>query len=225
MKNQKRSLNEQLEDLKKSILGSSDAANYFEEIEFPDGTVIKADVRDFYDIVDMFASNYGLGGCKTLKEFIEHIDEIDLNILIGLQGSIIRRIEAMYGKKSSWKDHQIEGRKEMKVPEQFRPKQKNRIVAGPQEKIFIGKESSKAELQKMGMFLKSWGAPYDKVNEAINQIKKGKIAIPDEDFSWITPEVLLHPNFDTRLVLKAMRKSREKSINFNVGRDTLNARR
>jgi len=226
MANQK-NLNEELQRLK-ARFQAKDSNRNIEEVELSDGTVVQADLREFYDILDMIASNYGLGGCKSLEEFAKHIDDIEQGFLINIIHAIVRRNERMYGKSKPTEDTPSE-------PHTFDPKRSKLKKHGggwqtqnkaPMGSIRIGNDKDiHADRIKMAMFLKSFGADYKKVDEAVNKLKSGKINTPSEDFSWITPEVLKHPDFDLKTMLQIMKKSREGSINFNVSMETLEKRK
>jgi len=82
-----------------------------------------------------------------------------------------------------------------------------------------------ARAHAVAMFLKSWGADPEKVNEAINKLKSGQIKIPDTDVSWITRENMLKKDFDIKLALETLKEAREGSINFDVSFETLQKRK
>ncbi len=233
-------LNEAIEAQKQKLYSSTEPE--YEEIEFADGTKIKIDSSDFYRIVDAIASNYGLGGCKNLKEFVMQIDETDMEILGGVINAIKKRNEEIYGEVTQSKPSEPSNQSSPKTSDSPPPTFGHRHTKGrkpsrmpvakppvsdkPTPTIKVdGSEGITAEGQKMAMFLKSWGADYNDVNQAVASAQKRMKDMPDVDISWINNDEIKKRDFDVRLALKALREARKGAINFNIGLHTLNSKK
>lgn len=219
---------DKLEEFKQKYKASSIEYQY-EKVKLPDGTVIDADVRVFYDIVDGLASNYGIGGCKSFKEFVEQVDDAEQEIINGLLMAIVRRNERMWGKPKGKSALQhptgppIRGKKYSKGGKFGNI---SRIKDLPENPTKVGYEQKVgSNVHEMARFLKSFGADPKKVNEAVKNIKEGKIDVSEYDFNWINSEVLLHPDFPLIEVMKKMEEARKKGYDFEVSHNTLNARK
>lgn len=218
-------MNDKVEEFKRKALASS-RYNHYEPVKFPDNTIIQIDVREFYEMADLLASNYGIGGCKGFEEFLNILDNAEDRALNGLLKAIVARYERTYG-KATGKPTQpapsnlkidprtIKGHKGPAIPTtttQPSTEQSERVGYG---------SSVKSNIQKTAMFLKFYGADPKKVNEAARLAREGKINIPEYDFDWINKENLFDPEFPLKEVLQQMRESEEKSINFRVNHNTL----
>ena len=168
-----------------------------DEIILLDGSRGIIDFREFYEIVDILAFNYGIGACKSLTEFAEIINNEDPVLLNGLKKAIIKRVIIMNGGK-------VEDE-----PTTYRVVEKSgksRIVND--------------EKNKLVMFLTSFGADKKEIDEALIKINSGKIKIPERDYNWITDEVLCSKDFDLKGVMAQMREDENNSINIKVSAET-----
>ena len=232
----KRNLNEEIAEQKEQLEKKSKHQEHIEEVEFSDGTIIKVDVGEFYDLADGILSNYGMGGCKNLKEFTKQLDQEDIDVVVGIVAAIERRNNAIHGEIPKGSENQpkqtISDSVEPSQMASRRSKSKKRVAGAPppemvEPEVNINVSAMKdptSRCHATAMFLKSWGADPEKVNEAINKLKSGQIRIPDIDTSWITKENMSNPKFNTKLALETLKAAREGSINFDVSIDTLRAR-
>lgn len=175
-------------------------------IEYADGSAEVVDAIELYKIAESFAATYGLGGCKTLSEFVRMIDEEDPSVLNGFITANGIRTKAIQDETPS------------------RPS-KTYIPNTPESK---GKKKEPDEVIKVSNrntlthFLKKWGANKDQIKDAIADIDSGKIKVSKNDYSHITSETLLDPNFDFDGTLKMMSEDTKNAVKINIGWDTLN---
>jgi len=221
---------DRIEDAKKKL--DVDSELFFEDVEFADGTIQKQDTRWFFDIVDALASNYGLGGCKNISEYIRSIDEADQDDVYLLIEAIIRRNQQISGKSPqqstsqspstpSSSRHRHPKGKSKPPRRQVMPQSSSKE---PVSVINFSGGSGDANTHHMARFLKSWGADYGQVNKAVQDIKHGNVRVSNVDLSWITSEALKHPDFPLDLAFEAIRESMKGTTNFNVDYATLNKR-
>jgi len=192
------------------------------KVKMPDGSELAGDAYEHAKIVDMLASEYGLGGCRNLTEFAKMVDEEDILLVHFLLKAIGERYEEMYGNKPSDRNRNIS-----KHINRHAPSSMNKSSTKPynSNEAIDCSEDAKTNRNRMSMFLREMGASKDKVREAVEKINNGEIKTSSVDFSWITSEELRKPNFDTRGVLKQMCEEQKKSFNFKVSLDTLTKRK
>lgn len=164
-------------------------------ITFADNTSAKANLKDLIEKSDFFAFNYGLGGCKTLSEFVDMINQEDPLLIEVLLRAATNRINASNGKK----DGMLEIDPTISKISNVVATEKNILIA----------------------FLRDMGADQKELNEAIKRIDSGQIQVPVHDYSWITSEKLLDPKFPIQEVLDQMKEDEKRSIKINVSADTL----
>lgn len=205
-------------------------------IELPDGTKAKVDLTDLLERSDLIASMYGLGGHRSLTDFVNMIDEEDPVILYGLMSIAAKRIKRMYGGKDS-EDQESKENMEQYVPNKHKWKPKSKMhkamenAGAPEAKTVDKKkhhwfDKSKGTIsnrKSMIHFLRTFGCPKDKMAEYEKQLeimeKEG--TLHNENFDWITRETLNDENFDLKDALDKMKKARQRSINIKVSLDTL----
>jgi hypothetical protein len=166
------------------------------EIELLDGSRAIIDLREFYEIIDGLAFNYGLGACKSFTEFAEMVNEEDPTLLLGLKMAMNKRIRMMNGETV------------IEEPSVYR------VIEDS------GSTVSGNEKQKLVMFLHSFGCEKKELDEALAKIDSGKIKVPERDYNWITDDVLASSNFDLKGVLKQMREDIDNSVKINVSGET-----
>lgn len=180
-------------------------------VQMPDGETYAGDMLEFTGIVDLFASEYGLGGCRSLEEYAEMIDKCDPLLIACLQKNIEERYKAQYSTEeldNESKDYSIKGYENKKAEKVVREK-------------MIDTDNEKSNRMRMAHFLKQMGANKKEVNEAIKKIENGEIKFSGRDYSWITSKELRKPDFDLKSVMRQMREDREKGMNFKVSLDTM----
>ena len=181
-----------------------------------DGTESEGDFFEFAQIVDLFAAEYGLGGCRSLEEFADMMNETDPVLLSFLGKSMIKRHKDMWGEES-------EERPEVRQTK-FGPQAVNRTRKYKPGQACDTSDDPEVNRRNLAVFLKEMGADRAKVNEAMKNIAAGKTSISSKSFTWITPEMLKDPEFNLKETLAEMREARAGAVNFNVNYETFRKR-
>jgi len=182
-------------------------------VKFADGTKGIGEEYEFVQTVDLLAHEYGLGGCKSLQEYADMVDETDPSLIHHLMEAIEERYENMYG---TGDDKGVE-----------RKSHGSRIKGGhtspsiDKSKMVDVSKDAKTNRNNIRGFLRNMGASKKSLDEAVSKIERGEIKISEEDFSWITPDVIKDPNFDLKGTMKKIREEKNKDINFKVSMKTL----
>lgn len=169
------------------------------EISYADGSCERTDPTDLFERADLLLHVYGLGGCKSFTEFVDMVNEEDPFIINGLLTAAEKRVAEQNGSKVSRSNNHYN------------------------KKSYIKKEKTNSP-DNLALFLKEMGANRQEIDETLAKAKSGKIEVPMNDYSYITPEVLNDPDFDFKGTLKQMSEDRKKSINFTVSDATLKAK-
>lgn len=172
-------------------------------LNFKDGTSVKPDVSELYRTVDIFAFHYGIGGCKSLSEFVEMVNQEDPEVISALLASISLRNKHSYSTQDL-------------------PEYKYENYTWTKGKSMDSKPDFNPQKELLINFLIDFGIPKDKIEEAKKKIASGSIKISRNDYSWINNETIRDPNFPVKEVMAQMRKDAENSINFKVSQKTLN---
>lgn len=178
-----------------------------------DGQEFEGDFFEFCKNVDLFAAEYGIGGCRSLEEFADMIDNTNPILLSYLMKSIGNRHEEMYG---DGEDDDKAAPSASGKASKYQGKKFSRKAAGT--------GNAKAERNNLRNFLLEMGAPRQKLKDAIAEIESGKTKDLSEQFSWITPKVLNDPDFSFKETLAEMSKNQKGSTNFKVSATTLEKR-
>jgi hypothetical protein len=173
------------------------------EIIFADGTKAQSSFDELFERADFLASIYGMGGCKSLTEYINMVDQEDPIMVAGLISAASKRIKEMYSTDG------------------------NKTTIKSSNKC-VGMKNGKAEVvdgfDSMLGFLSQMGATDEEVAELRKQKKEGKIKPVDTDYSWITSEEISKPDFPIKDVLRQIAKDREKCVNVDVSEDKRQAK-
>jgi len=173
--------------------------NRLVSVKFGDGEEFYTDSITLFERADFIAFSYGLGNFRSLSDFVKMVDEEDPFILNNLIEAACIRIQASHG---------IENKRTQET-EDDEPIITNtgriKRIGDSQEMLFC--------------FLKDFGATEKEIGEAKEKLKN--IKVPEEDFSWITPEILASPDFDLKGVLARMNDCYKRSVNVNVSLDKL----
>lgn len=165
-------------------------------IILPDGSVAKSSHDELFERADFLAANYGIGGHKSFTEFVAMVNEEDPIIISGLINAAVERMKAMYG-----------------VEDKESPRRDNVGVVSRRES-----RSSKNgdSFEGMMCFLAEMGATKEELEDVLKKKKEGKLVVPKTDYSWITSEELMKPDFPLKEVLRQMKQDREKCVNIKV---------
>jgi hypothetical protein len=193
-------------------------------IEFADGSVLKTDLEQLFAIADMLAANYGIGIHNSFTEFVKSVDKEDPVVIAGLLNAAEIRLKAMYGIDEDNPSNNRFDRPRSKAGQAISRVIGNKKSSNKPKVRFDSSKGIVCNNAGLRQFLADWGASKDELKKVRKLIEDGKIKVPDEDFSWITPETLLDKDFDTRQVLNRMKKAREGAYNINVSLDTITAR-
>ena len=184
-------------------------------VELANGDSKFGDIEEFYLVVDYFASQYGLGGCKSLEEFADMIDKTDPVLLRCLQLSSHNRLKKQYGvdddddKKEKYNPDHIDEEPEI----QHTSPKRNYVKVEP----MADGGASKA---KMKRFLRTWGVPSSELQSAEAELSKRKIKF--KDFSWLTPDELANMSSEKFGELKKQIIDDQKNtVNFEVSIESL----
>ena len=169
---------------------------------------ISTDLYEHAKLVDFFASNYGLGGCKSLTEFWKMIDEEDPEKLDLLRIAINARVLAQSG------DVDEEGYKRAKQIARPRVAKKTNFS---KEARVVSDENVMAE------FLIHMGSDQKDVDEALVKCKKRKIN-KQVDLRDINSENLCKEDFDLKDALNRVNEANKGAGNFQVSIHTLHGR-
>ena len=169
-------------------------------IKFSDGEEFQTDSIVLFERADFLASNYGLGGFRSFSDFVKMVDEEDPFIMNGLIYSAFIRIQASHGIENE------------------------RTKANDDDTEIITTTSRRTKRdgdskEMLVRFLKDFGTSNEEMKIVEEKLKNTKI--PEEDFSWITPEILAGPDFDLKGTLSRMSDCYKRSVNVNVSLDTL----
>ena len=136
----------------------------------PDGTVIQNDLIELYKVVDVLGNRYGMGGCKSIEEFVDMVDKTDpmiLNcLLLAIKENVKSETDAVSGK--------VEPSNIKNIP------QVKRTSVQHNEKPITLQDGR----NKMVQFLSHWGADRKEVNKAIEDFDSRKIKL--SDYSWLS---------------------------------------
>lgn len=186
-------------------------------VELPDGLKEKGDLKEFLEIVDFFASRYGLGGCRTIEEFVDMIDNTDPVLLKMLQAVAVKRhLDEWSTDKNDFSSDKYQHTTTSGIPYN-----KHNISKPSESKIYDFKkpESKTAAQFNMKRFLYEWGVPKDKLDSAIGEINKGKIEF--KDFSWVNSRELSNMSNEEFKKLKSdISKDLSKTKQFKVSLNT-----
>lgn len=184
-----------------------------QEIVLPDGESVAIDSFELFEKADYLAHQYGLGSHKTFTEFVNMVNNEDPFIINGLIYAASKRIRIENGEK---------------VEEVYKDEEEEIIYTKSSKDSTIKStkkpNTGKDEKSVLFEFLMNFGASDEELAEAKRKLDSGEIEIPEDDFSWITRETLMSPDFDLQGTLKKMRDYQNKSVNIKVSLDKMMAK-
>lgn len=182
-----------------------EAESFLPDADHPKA-ILQFDCLEFYQVVDMIAFEYGMGGCRSLSEFANMIDKEDPAVIDGILLAIQSR--KLYERDAADPDA---NKKEHPQATASTPKVNTR-----HRKSSTGVESD------MGDFLANSGIPQSKIREARERLKNRKITTEEEKdfFDWlhseVTTEKLRHPNFDIKKSHARIKAYLDTTEKFNI---------
>ncbi len=170
---------------------------------YADGSTELVDLSELFEISDAFASMYGLGSSKNLTDFVQKVNNEDPLVIEGMMNAAAIRLEKQYG----------DGSKSVH----------RKIDYGIDETISNLDSQTKDKLQKtkgqLVNFLRQMGTSDKEIKDGLSKIESGKIKVSENDYSWITPDILNSPNFDFEATLKKMSEDRKNSVQIKVSHE------
>lgn len=183
--------------------------------------VLEFDPVEVYGVVDLFASQYGLGGCRSLTEFAEMINNEDPEVIEGLQFAMYARHKKEVGEDAPELSD---------TPERMKAKARSGVAhkGNARSQRFSMPWGHDSE---MGDFLINLGGvDHKKVREAKNklanrQISKKEEKEKEEFFDWlyenVTPEKLRSNDFDLKGAYAKIKKYQDTLQQFNISASTI----
>jgi hypothetical protein len=166
------------------------------EITLSDNTTVSFNPLTFYETVDFFASRYSLGGCKSLEEFIDMINNTDPEVInLLLRASNVNEERKWGSNKNNTFDNKNRSKSKFN-----NPIRQERFVNG------VG---------AMSDFLKSCGVNKEEINKGIDEIDSRKIEF--EDYSWVNSNNLKEMSEDEfKQLLSKISEENKKCVNFKI---------
>jgi len=164
------------------------------------------DPIDFYRQVDIFASEYGLGGCRSLTEFAKMIDEEDPELINGLLFVMQERNDPESYKREDWQSSTNNGSKARTVR---------------------SKDGRLVNEADMTDFLANSGIPVKQIKEAKKRLAERKINTEEQQeredwiYSNITSENLRDPNFNMKEAQAKLSAYFDNTEKFNISASTI----
>lgn len=199
-------------------------------VKLPSGEIKFYDLAEYCEVVDFFAERYGLGGCKSIEEFTEMVNNLDPIFLNVLRAVAIDRENKKWGGSETGNDGDLSSTlPKMRGKGQMSKFGHNVKGFGPSAPVPSIKPSTPpvkigGSRGKMRQFLAEWGAPRDKLEEACHRIDGRKIEL--RDFSHIDSyELRRMSDAEFKKLMADMKEQQALSENFNVSIETLKGRR
>jgi len=170
----------------------------FNEVEIGPGVYAETDMFSLLKTVHILAKTYGMGGCRSITEYINMIDEEEPAPI-----SVLLAIITEEARVSS-------GFKPKKVDDKVKP------IAASQYLSDTSKSKELTDRDQFGAFLINHGIPIADVESAKAKFVSGEVSVPRDRFEDITTEAVMNPNFDMKSALERLNKVKEQSLNFNI---------
>jgi hypothetical protein len=176
----------------------------------PSGLKEYGNLYDLYQIADLFASQYGMGGCRTLEEYVNMINTSDPVIINMLKFSMAERLK---------QQNSVEPVKpkiyDSPTLDQEIVQQEFKFIPAPSPSVDL-----KANRHNLANFLGEWGANRKELKETLKELDQRKMTL--NDYSWLDRHTLsAMPPEKFKETLKMMSEDRVKSKNFKVSLNTM----
>ena len=193
-------------DYYESVKGTSEF-----DVPFADGTTMKGDPGFIFYVADIIASEYGLGGHKSLSGFIKMIDEADPVVIDGFMTYIAKRHQAQ---NSDEKEKPENFDKEEYIENDDKLEKSNSL-----EEVAVPNSVDNTVVKEM---LFRFGVKKADLKSAMDKVDERKIATL-KDYSYLSDGKNLEnmPEEEFRKVLASLKEERKGSVNFNVSIETL----
>jgi len=168
---------------------------------------ISTNLYEHAKLVDFFLSNYGLGGCRSLKEFWDMVDNEDPTILILLELAAVERINKRLGGKG------FDGRS-IGIGETITEAFGGGVGKSNSTEVQVNDDNVMAE------FLYQMGADRKRIDDGLNKSRNRKIA-SRVDLSDITSSNMVGEEFDIEDALRRLKDNERNAVKIIVSRGTL----
>lgn len=180
----------------------------------------QSDLKELFEVADFFAERYGLGGCKSLEEFVQMIDHTDPHVINMLKAVAIdknnKEMDEISKKPKDDGQVPVHGRLGAMPP--------SRPSAHRGTPVRVKGEAPSMSRSNMKRFLLSFGAPQDGLDKACGRLDSRKIEF--RDYGWVDSHTLLSMSPEKfRETLHNITNDIKSSENFEVSDETLRARR
>ena len=182
-------------------------------VELPDGTKVYGDLKEFYKVVDFFASRYGLGGFKSLEEYAEMINQSDPVIITGLYSAGVDAENAKWSTDDSDNDKPVKshgtglGRG---LPKDSPEAPRNAYMTTPTQP-----PGKKGNIHKVKNLLSEFGVSKEELAKAEEKIGRRKIEL--KDFSHVNKYSLRDMSKDEfSKLLGEFKQQNDRSVNIAV---------
>jgi len=172
----------------------------FNDTQISDQVQAKTDRFNLLRESHVLAKAYGLGGCKSLSEYVEMINNEDPAIISALMAIITEEMRCEAGFKP----------REIKYLDE-RTENNYLNDSGPVEKVDT---RHKEYNETVASYLMYTGHTLKELKEKMATIDVDKNYVGD--FSDITAEALDDPNFDMEGAFERFREFKKHSVNFDV---------
>jgi len=195
-------------------------------VKLPTGAEEFGDLGEFHKVVDFFANRYGMGGCKTIEEFADMIDNLDPVLRVGLYNAGVVAENRKWGgedeidsdidsETDSDKDSHVDSdTTKPRTHSDNMPKLPHTSLEQPKStgKIATGDGSIRN-------LLLEFGVNKSELDKASGKIGRRKITLKDYRDEIDKDKLRDMSEEKFQAILKDMGKERQKSINFDVSDD------
>lgn len=165
---------------------------------------------ELYQVADLFMSQYGMGGCRSIEEYVAMVNQTDPVALNMLRTAMLERLKQ-------------QNSVEPVQPRTYAPPEEETTVEHRPVFTYIPPPSEvdlKANRHNMAMFLREWGADTSTVKTTIAELDNRKMTLTD--YSWVDRHSLeAMPQGQFKELLKQIGEERVKSKNFVVSLNTM----
>jgi len=189
----------------------------------------QGDLKELFEVADFFAGRYGMGGCRSLEEFVEMINNTDPFIVNMFKAVAVdknqRELDEMDTNKPKGgiDSNKPKDDARQSVPTKFGKTSPARPTAPIRTPIKVGTGAGGINRANMKRFLLTMGASPDGIKEACGRLDGRKMEL--RDYSHLDSRTLKTMSREEfKETLRNISKDIKSSENFEVSDDTLRAR-
>ncbi len=166
---------------------------------------------ELYQVADLFMSQYGMGGCRSIEEYVAMVNQTDPVAVNMLRTAMLERLKQQNSAEP------VQPRTYAPLEEETSPEYKPVFTYIPPPP---SKADLKANRHNMAMFLREWGADTGEIKATLSELDDRKMTLTD--YSWVDRHSLeAMPQEKFKELLKQMGEERIKSKNFVVSLNTM----